>query len=112
MTCPRSPRELLAEQGFNPGLWTPGVGFFNHPPLFPTLLPPPSSHWGAWLEPPVCPSQDFDLLVVSLVDENDNHPLFTKGTYQAEVMENSPAGRCQAHPGAPVIAKHGQGLKC
>lgn len=46
-----------------------------------------------------CPSQDFDLLLVYLADENDNHPLFTEGTYQAEVMENSPAGRCWAYLG-------------
>ncbi|XP_010604639.1 cadherin-23 isoform X5 [Fukomys damarensis] len=43
-------------------------------------------------ENPRIARRDFDLLVVSLVDENDNHPLFTEGTYQAEVMENSPAG--------------------
>lgn len=37
--------------------------------------------------------RDFDLLVISIADENDNHPLFTQSSYQAEVMENSPAGR-------------------
>lgn len=47
----------------------------------------------------LCPSQDFDLLLIRLADENDNHPLFTEGMYQAEVMENSPAGRCWAHLG-------------
>ncbi|XP_015143734.2 cadherin-23 isoform X4 [Gallus gallus] len=36
--------------------------------------------------------RDFDLLVISIADENDNHPLFTQSSYQAEVMENSPAG--------------------
>lgn len=51
----------------------------------------------------LCPSQDFDLLLVRLADENDNHPLFTEGTYQAEVMENSPAGRCWAHPGTLTV---------
>uniref|UniRef100_A0A8C6MUZ9 Cadherin related 23 (otocadherin) n=1 Tax=Mus spicilegus TaxID=10103 RepID=A0A8C6MUZ9_MUSSI len=43
-------------------------------------------------ENPRIARKDFDLLLVSLADENDNHPLFTEGTYQAEVMENSPAG--------------------
>ncbi|XP_014114745.1 PREDICTED: cadherin-23 [Pseudopodoces humilis] len=36
--------------------------------------------------------RDFDLLVISIADENDNRPLFTQGSYQAEVMENSPPG--------------------
>ncbi|XP_015721901.1 cadherin-23 isoform X5 [Coturnix japonica] len=36
--------------------------------------------------------RDFDLLVISIADENDNHPLFTQSSYQAEVMENSPPG--------------------
>ncbi|XP_074928714.1 cadherin-23 isoform X1 [Chelonoidis abingdonii] len=36
--------------------------------------------------------RDFDLLVISIADENDNRPLFTQSSYEAEVMENSPAG--------------------
>ncbi|XP_045147166.1 cadherin-23 isoform X3 [Echinops telfairi] len=36
--------------------------------------------------------RDFDFLLIFLADENDNHPLFTENTYQAEVMENSPEG--------------------
>ncbi|XP_075466718.1 cadherin-23 isoform X5 [Ascaphus truei] len=36
--------------------------------------------------------RDFDLLVVTISDENDNPPLLTQGAYQAEIMENSPAG--------------------
>ncbi|XP_057885306.1 cadherin-23 [Melospiza georgiana] len=36
--------------------------------------------------------RDFDLLVISIADENDNRPLFTQSSYQAEVMENSPPG--------------------
>lgn len=47
--------------------------------------------------------RDFDLLVISIADENDNHPLFTQSSYQAEVMENSPpAGRPNAVPGPRV----------
>ncbi|XP_057259288.1 cadherin-23 isoform X3 [Pezoporus wallicus] len=36
--------------------------------------------------------RDFDLLVISIADENDNRPLFTQSSYQAEVMENSSPG--------------------
>ncbi|XP_061491217.1 cadherin-23 isoform X5 [Rhineura floridana] len=36
--------------------------------------------------------RDFDLLVISVADENDNHPLFTQSSYQAEVLENSLPG--------------------
>ncbi|KAI6066663.1 cadherin-23 [Aix galericulata] len=46
--------------------------------------------------------RDFDLLVISIADENDNHPLFTQSSYQAEVMENSP-------PGMPLFAPFGAG---
>ncbi|XP_040418742.1 cadherin-23 isoform X6 [Cygnus olor] len=47
--------------------------------------------------------RDFDLLVISIADENDNHPLFTQSSYQAEVMENSPpAGHPAATPGPRV----------
>ncbi|XP_048166951.1 cadherin-23 isoform X9 [Corvus hawaiiensis] len=38
--------------------------------------------------------RDFDLLVISIADENDNRPLFTQSSYQAEVMENSPPAGC------------------
>nr|XP_035939808.1 cadherin-23 isoform X7 [Halichoerus grypus] len=43
-------------------------------------------------ENPRIARRDFDLLLIFLADENDNHPLFTESTYQAEVMENAPAG--------------------
>ncbi|XP_063814849.1 cadherin-23 isoform X2 [Pseudophryne corroboree] len=36
--------------------------------------------------------RDFDLLIVTIADENDNRPVFSQGSYQAEIMENSPAG--------------------
>ncbi|XP_052654839.1 cadherin-23 isoform X2 [Harpia harpyja] len=36
--------------------------------------------------------RDFDLLVISIADENDNRPFFTQNSYQAEVMENSSPG--------------------
>ncbi|XP_039176461.1 cadherin-23 isoform X5 [Crotalus tigris] len=44
--------------------------------------------------------RDFDLLVITVADENDNHPLFTQSSYQAEVLENSP-------PGTPLIVLNG-----
>ncbi|NWX92287.1 CAD23 protein, partial [Nothoprocta pentlandii] len=44
--------------------------------------------------------RDFDLLVIKIADENDNHPLFTQSSYQAEVMENSP-------PGTPITVLNG-----
>ncbi|KAM8806282.1 cadherin-23 [Eudromia elegans] len=44
--------------------------------------------------------RDFDLLVISIADENDNRPLFTESTYHAEVMENSP-------PGTPIMVLNG-----
>ncbi|XP_039767444.1 cadherin-23 isoform X1 [Ornithorhynchus anatinus] len=43
-------------------------------------------------ENPRIARRDFDLLVVLIADENDNHPLFTQDSYEAEIMENSPAG--------------------
>ncbi|XP_021115236.1 cadherin-23 isoform X3 [Heterocephalus glaber] len=55
-------------------------------------------------ENPRIARRDFDLLVVSLTDENDNHPLFTEGTYQAEVMENSPAGTPLTVVNGPILA--------
>ncbi|XP_042546062.1 cadherin-23 isoform X4 [Dipodomys spectabilis] len=55
-------------------------------------------------ENPRIARRDFDLLWVSLLDENDNHPLFTEGTYQAEVMENSPAGTPLTMLNGPILA--------
>ncbi|KAM4852687.1 cadherin-23 [Thomomys bottae] len=55
-------------------------------------------------ENPRIARRDFDLLWVSLLDENDNHPLFTEGTYQAEVMENSPAGTPLTVLNGPILA--------
>ena len=79
------------------------------PPHFPVFLP-----WSTLPEPehglqpvlPLCLPQDFDLLLIFLADENDNHPLFTESTYLAEVMENSPAGRCWARLGTPAATRH------
>ncbi|XP_019363367.1 PREDICTED: cadherin-23 isoform X2 [Gavialis gangeticus] len=48
--------------------------------------------------------RDFDLLVISIADENDNQPLFTQSSYQAEVMENSPAGTPITVLNGPILA--------
>ncbi|XP_023096297.2 cadherin-23 isoform X1 [Felis catus] len=55
-------------------------------------------------ENPRIARRDFDLLLVFLADENDNHPLFTQSTYQAEVMENSPAGTPLTVLNGPILA--------
>ncbi|KAM6444065.1 cadherin-23 [Liasis olivaceus] len=48
--------------------------------------------------------RDFDLLVITVADENDNHPLFTQSSYQAEVLENSPPGTPITVLNGPVLA--------
>ncbi|XP_039727992.1 cadherin-23 isoform X4 [Pteropus medius] len=55
-------------------------------------------------ENPRIARRDFDLLMIFLADENDNHPLFTESTYQAEVMENSPAGTPLTVLNGPILA--------
>ncbi|NWU98686.1 CAD23 protein, partial [Upupa epops] len=48
--------------------------------------------------------RDFDMLVISIADENDNRPLFTQTSYQAEVMENSPPGTLITMLNGPILA--------
>ncbi|XP_042313490.1 cadherin-23 isoform X2 [Sceloporus undulatus] len=48
--------------------------------------------------------RDFELLVISVADENDNHPLFTQSSYQAEVLENSPPGTRITVLNGPILA--------
>lgn len=36
--------------------------------------------------------QDSEILVVSIVDVNDNRPIFTSSSYRGEISENSPTG--------------------
>ncbi|XP_028367142.1 cadherin-23 isoform X1 [Phyllostomus discolor] len=55
-------------------------------------------------ENPRIARRDFDLLLIFLADENDNHPLFTESTYLAEVMENSPAGTPLTVLNGPILA--------
>ncbi|XP_075279271.1 cadherin-23 isoform X3 [Opisthocomus hoazin] len=51
--------------------------------------------------------RDFDLLVISIADENDNHPIFTQSSYQAEVVENSPPGTPVTVHNGPILALDG-----
>uniref|UniRef100_A0A8C5W6C9 Cadherin-23 n=1 Tax=Leptobrachium leishanense TaxID=445787 RepID=A0A8C5W6C9_9ANUR len=48
--------------------------------------------------------RDFDLLVVTISDENDNNPVFTQGSFQAEIMENSPTGTTLTVLNGPILA--------
>ncbi|XP_075073149.1 cadherin-23 [Mixophyes fleayi] len=48
--------------------------------------------------------RDFDLLIVTISDENDNRPVFSQGSYQAEIMENSPAGTPIIVLNGPILA--------
>ncbi|XP_056903807.1 cadherin-23 [Takifugu flavidus] len=49
--------------------------------------------------------RDSDLLVIAILDENDNRPVFTRTTYRAEIMENSLAGNTVTVLNGPVLAK-------
>ncbi|NXS63367.1 CAD23 protein, partial [Brachypteracias leptosomus] len=51
--------------------------------------------------------RDFDLLVISIADENDNRPLFTQNSYLAEVMENSHPGTLVTILNGPILALDG-----
>ncbi|KAM6106069.1 LOW QUALITY PROTEIN: cadherin-23 [Pterocles gutturalis] len=51
--------------------------------------------------------RDFDLLIISIADENDNRPLFTQSSYLAEVMENSPPGTPVTVLNGPILALDG-----
>ncbi|XP_073452804.1 cadherin-23 [Aquarana catesbeiana] len=48
--------------------------------------------------------KDSDLLIVTISDENDNRPVFSQGSYQAEIMENSPAGTSIIVLNGPILA--------
>nr|XP_014343935.1 PREDICTED: cadherin-23 [Latimeria chalumnae] len=48
--------------------------------------------------------RDSDLVIISISDENDNRPIFTQSAYQAEIMENSPAGTQIVLLNGPIIA--------
>ncbi|MFT7806101.1 cadherin-23 [Arapaima gigas] len=61
-------------------------------------------------ENPRIARKDSDLLVIIILDENDNRPVFTQSSYRAEIMENSPAGttlngRLVSVSNGPVLAE-------
>ncbi|XP_055358213.1 cadherin-23 isoform X2 [Betta splendens] len=56
-------------------------------------------------ENPRIARKDSDLLVITILDENDNRPLFTMSSYRAEVMENSAAGTTVTVLNGPVLAE-------
>ncbi|CAG04741.1 unnamed protein product [Tetraodon nigroviridis] len=49
--------------------------------------------------------RDSDLLVITILDENDNRPVFTRTSYTAEIKENSAAGTTVTVLNGPVLAK-------
>ncbi|XP_062375049.1 cadherin-23 [Sardina pilchardus] len=55
-------------------------------------------------ENPRIARRDSDILVVRILDENDNRPLFTRPSYRAEIMENSLAGSTVTVLNGPVKA--------
>ncbi|XP_062319241.1 cadherin-23 isoform X1 [Osmerus eperlanus] len=56
-------------------------------------------------ENPRIARRDSDLLVITILDENDNRPVFTKTSYRAEITENSPAGSTVTVLNGPVLAE-------
>uniref|UniRef100_A0A3Q3WPX5 Cadherin-23 n=1 Tax=Mola mola TaxID=94237 RepID=A0A3Q3WPX5_MOLML len=49
--------------------------------------------------------RDSDLLVILILDENDNRPIFTRASYRAEITENSAAGTSVTVLNGPVLAQ-------
>uniref|UniRef100_A0A3P8WJC5 Cadherin-23 n=1 Tax=Cynoglossus semilaevis TaxID=244447 RepID=A0A3P8WJC5_CYNSE len=56
-------------------------------------------------ENPRIARRDSDLLVITVLDENDNRPVFTRTSYRAEIMENSAAGTTVTMLNGPVLAE-------
>ncbi|XP_067828518.1 cadherin-23-like isoform X2 [Heptranchias perlo] len=48
--------------------------------------------------------RDSDLLTISISDENDNRPMFTQRSYQAEILENPAAGTQITVMNGPISA--------
>ncbi|XP_078387064.1 cadherin-23 [Cetorhinus maximus] len=48
--------------------------------------------------------RDSDLLTVSIADENDNSPVFTQRSYQAQILENPEAGTQITMINGPILA--------
>ncbi|XP_028278698.1 cadherin-23 [Parambassis ranga] len=56
-------------------------------------------------ENPRIARRDSDLLVITILDENDNRPVFTRTSYRAEIIENSAAGSTVTVLNGPVLAE-------
>ncbi|XP_034464114.1 cadherin-23 isoform X1 [Hippoglossus hippoglossus] len=56
-------------------------------------------------ENPRIARRDSDLLVITILDENDNRPIFTRTSYRAEITENSAAGSTVTVLNGPVLAQ-------
>uniref|UniRef100_A0A8C4RAT2 Cadherin-related 23 n=1 Tax=Eptatretus burgeri TaxID=7764 RepID=A0A8C4RAT2_EPTBU len=55
-------------------------------------------------ENPSYARKDSNVLLIHVLDENDNQPVFSKSTYEAEIQENSPSGTYVTVTNGPVIA--------
>ncbi|XP_057704908.1 cadherin-23 isoform X1 [Corythoichthys intestinalis] len=55
-------------------------------------------------ENPRIARRDSDLLVITILDENDNRPVFTRNSYRAEITENSAAGSNVTVLNGPILA--------
>uniref|UniRef100_A0A7N6BHQ7 Cadherin-23 n=1 Tax=Anabas testudineus TaxID=64144 RepID=A0A7N6BHQ7_ANATE len=56
-------------------------------------------------ENPRIARKDSDLLVITILDENDQRPIFTRTSYRAEVTENAAAGTTVTVLNGPVLAE-------
>ncbi|KAK6328963.1 hypothetical protein J4Q44_G00009410 [Coregonus suidteri] len=56
-------------------------------------------------ENPRIARRDSDLLVITVLDDNDNRPIFTQTSYRAEITENSPSGSAVSVLNGPVLAE-------
>ncbi|XP_049336962.1 cadherin-23 isoform X2 [Astyanax mexicanus] len=55
-------------------------------------------------ENPRIARRDSDVLVVTILDINDNRPIFTSSSYRGEISENSPTGTTVTILNGPVLA--------
>ncbi|XP_075331797.1 cadherin-23 isoform X2 [Odontesthes bonariensis] len=56
-------------------------------------------------ENPRIARRDSDFLVITILDENDNRPIFTRTSYRAEIIENSAPGSTVTVLNGPVLAE-------
>ncbi|XP_056147700.1 cadherin-23 [Lampris incognitus] len=56
-------------------------------------------------ENPRIARRDSDFLVITILDENDNRPIFSRSSYRAEITENSAAGSTVTVLNGPVLAE-------